>query len=75
MENECESELGLAVNEMRPVLRSTLKYLPDDLIADLAFKFEDLAGAAIRALLHVTVEELEGREPFESGEEDLFEYS
>ena len=75
MENKCESELTLAVKEMRTVLRSTLKHLPEDLIADLAFRFEDLAGATIRALLHVAVGELEGREPFETGREDLFEYS
>ena len=75
MENEYESELTLAVKEMSTVLRSTLKHLPEDLIADFAFKFEDLAKTAIRAVLHVAVKELEGREPFETGREDLFEYS
>ena len=75
MDNEHKSELALAVKEMSTVLRSTLKHLPEDLIVDLAFRFEDLAGATIRALLHVAVAELEGREPSETGREDLFEYS
>ena len=75
MENEFVGELTRAVKEMRTVLRSTLKHLPEDLIADFAFKFEDLATTAIRAVLHVAVTELEQRESSETGREDLFEYS
>ena len=63
------------MKEMRTVLRSTLKHIPEDLIADFAFKFEDLATTAIRAVLHVAVIELEGRESAEDGWEGLVEYS
>ena len=44
MDKEHKSELAPAVKEMSTVLRSTLKHLPEDLIADFAFKFEDLAS-------------------------------
>ena len=75
MDNEHQGALLLAAQEMREILRSALKHIPTDLVAELAFGFEGLAKTAIRTVCEAAITELERRESSETGREDLFEYS